>query len=94
MSTSSKFKASWPKKCKFGPIFDEKSLNFEKFSMNSSQKTRIEQFSNPPLSLEIKSLTLQLTVLTHFIKINENMVKNTENVIKKTAASRLISTKF
>ena len=40
----------------------KKSLNFEKFSINSNQKIRNEQFSNPPLSLEIKSVTLQITI--------------------------------
>ena len=69
-------------KCKFGPIFDEKRLNFEKFSIILAKKTRIEQFSNPPLSLEIKSLTLQLKTLTDCSKIDENSVKNTENVNK------------
>ena len=68
-------------KSKFGPILEEKSLNFEKFSINSSQKTRIEQFSNPPLSLEIKSLT-QFAIFTHFSKNTENVSKNSFNTSK------------
>ena len=48
-------------------FFDEKSLNFEKFGINSSQKTRIEQFSNSPLSLEIKLITLELRIFLQII---------------------------
>ena len=70
-------------KSKFGPIFDEKSVIFEKISINSRRKTRIEQFSIPPLSLEMKLLLQQRTILTYFSKIDENLVKNTENVSKK-----------
>ena len=70
-------------KSKFGLIFDEKSVIFEKISINSRRKTRIEQFSIPPLSLEMKLLLQQRTILTHFSKIDENLVKNTENVSKK-----------
>ena len=94
--TSSKFKASWLKQ-KFGPILDEKSLNFEGFSLNSSQKPRIEQFNSPPLSLEIKSITLQLTILSYFSKIDKSLVKIEENLVKnvnKTAEILLIFIKF
>ena len=52
---SSKSKASVLKKSKFVPKFGpERSLSFEKFSLNCSQRTRIEQLSNPLLPLEIK----------------------------------------
>ena len=74
VSTSSKFKESWLKK----NISDE-SLSFEKFSINSCQKTRIEQFSNTPLSVKIKSITLPLTVLTLFSRIDEKLIRNTKN---------------
>ena len=66
----------------FGPIFDEKSLSFEKFGIISSQKTLIELFSNPHLSSKMKSLTLPLTILICFPKNDENLGENTENVKK------------
>ena len=50
VSTSIKFKASGLRKL----FFDEKILIFEIFSLSSSKKTRIQQFSSTPLSLEIK----------------------------------------
>ena len=78
VSTSSKFKESGLKKNIFGPISDE-SLNFVKFSINFCQKTRIEQFSNTPLSLKIKSITLPLTVLTYISIIDEKLIRNTKN---------------
>ena len=56
VSTFGKFKTSAPKNSKFGRIFDEKSLKSENFSITSFQKTRIEQFSNSPLSLAIRSI--------------------------------------
>ena len=64
------------------PFFSKKSLIFENFSLNFSQKTRIKQLINFLLSLEMTSVTVQLTILTFFSKIDENMVKNTENVNK------------
>ena len=51
---SSKLKASGLKKKIWSQIGPEKSLSFEKFILSSSQRTRIEQLSIPPLSLEIK----------------------------------------
>ena len=51
-------------------------------SINASIKTRIEQLSNPPLSLQIKSITLQLTILTYFSNIDENVVEIDENLVK------------
>ena len=63
-------------------IVSTKIMNFEKFSMNSNQKTCSEQFGNPPLSSEIKSITLQLTILTYFSKIDENLVKIVEYLVK------------
>ena len=62
-----------------------------KFSINFSQKAQIEQFSIPPLSFKIKSITLQLTISTYFSKINRNLVKNTENV-NETTEYRLLFT--
>ena len=56
-SIFSKFGASVLKKAKFLT----KNLSLEKFSINSNQKTRIEQLRNPGLSFEMKSITLQLT---------------------------------
>ena len=41
----------------------------------------MEQFSNPPLSLKIKSIPLPLTILKYLRK-TENFVKNAENVNK------------
>ena len=70
------------------PFFDDKCLNFEKFGINSSQRTRIQQFSDLPLSLEIKCITLQLTILTYFSKIDENLVKIDENLVKKVNKNR------
>ena len=64
------------------PFLTKKSLNFEKFRINSWQQTRIEQFSHPSLSLEIKSMKLQLIMFAYFIKIDENLVSNTEKVKK------------
>ena len=52
------------KKSKCGPIFLKKSMIFEQFSINSIQKTQIEQLNNRPLSLEMKSITVQLTIST------------------------------
>ena len=52
--------------------------------MYSSQKTQSEQFDNPPLSLQTKSLTQQLIIWTNFNKINENLVKNAEKVSKNS----------
>ena len=69
------------KKANLVHFLTKKSLNFEKFSIDSSQKkTRIEQFNLPPLSLEINWITLQLTILTYYSKIVENLVENTENM--------------
>ena len=62
-------------KSKFGPIFDESSLNFENFSLNSGHKTWIKQF-NFALSLGIKSIILKLTISAEFGEIYENLVKN------------------
>ena len=70
------------------PFFDEKSLDFEKFRFNSSQKNRIEQFSNPLLCLEIRSITLQLTILTYFSNIDQNLVKIDENSDKNVNKNR------
>ena len=42
-------KKKWAKNMS-GRIFDKKN-NFEKFKISSGQKTRIKQFSKPPLSL-------------------------------------------
>ena len=58
-------------------IWSQKSLNIERFSINSSQKIEIELFSNPPLSLEF-------TNWSKVTKIDENQVKKTENVIKNS----------
>ena len=46
----------------------KKKSNFEKISINSSQRTRVEQFSNSFLSSEIIIITLQLTIWTKFQK--------------------------
>ena len=81
MSSSSKFKASGLK-ANLVPFLTKKSLNFEKFSVNSSQKTGIEQLNNPPLSSEIESITLQLIILTYFSKIDENLIEIGENLVK------------
>ena len=48
-------------------------MNFEKSSINSSQKARIEQLNNVRLSYEIKSITVQLTILLYFSKIDKNL---------------------
>ena len=64
----------------FGPTF-------EKLSKKFSQKTQIEQFSNPPLSLKIKSITLPLTILAYISKIDKNLVTKTENVNKNNGIS-------
>ena len=79
LSTSSKFKASALKYANLFSILTQ-NLHFKKFNFNFSQKTRIELFSNPPPSLEMKSMMLQLTILTYFSNLDKNWVKNTENV--------------
>ena len=58
----------------------QKQIWSQKFSINSSQKTRIEHFSNTFLSLEIKSKILEITILLYSSKIDKNWVKSTENV--------------
>ena len=49
------------------------------------KRTRIEQLSNPPLSLEIKSITLLLTILTYFSNIDEILVKIDENLVNNVS---------
>ena len=41
-----------------------------------SKKTPIEQLSNVPISLNIKSATLLFTILIYLAKIDENCGKN------------------
>ena len=55
---------------------------FEKFCINFCQKAQIEQFSNPPLSFKIRSITLLLTISRYFSKTNKNWSKIAENVNK------------
>ena len=98
VSLFTKFIASCARKANLVPFSTKKTPNFEKFSRNFSQKTRIEQFNNPPLYFEIKSVTPQLTTLIYFSKIDENFVKIDENLVKKVnknrAEIRLVITKL
>ena len=67
--------------------FDKKSLNFEKISIISSQKTQFAYFSNTPQALMIKLLTLPLTILTYLSKINRNWVKKYDEFEQKQRSS-------
>ena len=58
-------------------------INFEKYSINCSQKTGIEQFINLLLSLMKKPITLLLTISTYSSKIAENWDKNYGNFERK-----------
>ena len=69
------------------PFFDKNNLNFEKFSINLSQKAQIEQFGKPSLSFKIRSITLLIRFSPYFSKINKNLLKNTEKVNKNNGIS-------
>ena len=67
------------------------SLIFEQFGINSSQKTRIEQLSNPLLSLEMKK-AVQLTIFTFFsAKLTKNWSKILKMWIKTTIIHKTLN---
>ena len=71
--------------------FDEKGLNFEKFSIDSSQETGIEKIQHSGSILNDKiNATFVNNFNLFFIKIDENLIKNTENVNKNNGVLSLI----
>ena len=58
-----------------GDIFDQKDLKFEIFDKNINQNTRINPIGQPPLSFNMKPITMLITSSTNFNKIDENLVK-------------------